>query len=292
MTARGQMLGSRANVIRTLIAVAIVVLIAAIFLVREVFNDEDDRGFGLLDDRRAKIGREAPDFALEDARNPGQTLRLSDFRGQTVVLNFWASWCLPCVREFPLLDEADREHSDLVVLGVDFKEGASTSVGFASERGATFPIALERNGDVTQRYAPRGLPGTFFIDADGIVRAITFGPVFDELLPAGIAAADAGTATDDGSDEGALVDLGDETGDVVVVNTTDQTLLVILNGTPQGMIAPGEERVLGQYREGTTFGRLIARPSPDDPPVFRPWVTWEFLVEANFRIEIVDQSGG
>jgi hypothetical protein len=80
-------------------------------------------------------------------------------------------------------------------------------------------------------------------------------------------------------------------GDVVVVNTTERSLALVVNGEPQGAIAPGEERIVGQYIEATTFGRLIAR-IPDGERVFTPWVTWEYLIEHNFRIEIVDDVEG
>ena len=286
--AGGRAGGGRGRLARALIAVAIVAAIGGVFVARELLSDGGEDGLGLLDDRRVRVGQLAPDFALEDARDPEGTLRLSDLRGRTVVLNFWASWCPPCVREFPELTKADGERSDLIVLGVDFKEGAATAVGFADEHDGGFPIALDRDGSVTQRYGLRGLPGTFFIDREGIVRQVTLGPVFDELLPEGIALADAGTASDDSAPAGELVELGDDTGDVVVVNTTEQRLLLILNGAPQGPIDPGEERVIGQYLEGTTFGRIIARPSPEEPPLFNPWVTWEFLVERDFRIEIAE----
>ena len=84
---------------------------------------------------------------------------------------------------------------------------------------------------------------------------------------------------------------GEAMGDVTIVNTTDLDLVLVLNGVPQGPIAAGEERVVGQYQEGTTFGRLIAR-IPDGDRIFTPWVTWDFLVERDFRLEIVDTREG
>lgn len=140
----------------------------------------------------SEIGQQAPDFSLVRA-DTGETVALSDLRGKTVVVNFWATWCAPCRAEMPDLEAAYRERleaGDLVILGVNQEESAERVNQFVADLGLTFPIVLDRDAAVRKRYSVLGLPATFFIDRDGIIRARAYGPVFGNLLPDGIAAAD------------------------------------------------------------------------------------------------------
>ena len=151
---------------------------------------------GLIDDRSVELDELAPDFRLTDL--DGRVVMLSDFRGKTVVLNFWASWCPPCREEMPefqaLWDARGAEGSDdLVVLAVNFLRddtvGAATN--FIQANDFTFPVIFDTTrGEVAARYGVRGLPATFFIDRNGIVRTTALGPVFGNLLETGIADAD------------------------------------------------------------------------------------------------------
>ena len=151
---------------------------------------------GLVDNRSVQVDELAPDFRLQDL--DGRVVMLSDFRGKTVVLNFWATWCPPCREEMPefqaLWDERGTGGSDdLVVLAVNFLRddtvGAATKFIEANE--FTFPVVFDTTrGDVAARYGVRGLPATFFIDRNGIVRTTALGPVFGNLLETGVADAD------------------------------------------------------------------------------------------------------
>ncbi len=151
---------------------------------------------GLIDDRSVQVDELAPDFRLTDL--DGKVVMLSDFRGKTVVLNFWASWCPPCREEMPefqaLWDERGSEGADdLVVLAVNFLRddtvGAATN--FIEANDFTFPVIFDTTrGDVATRYGVRGLPATFFIDRKGVVRTTALGPVFGNLLETGVADAD------------------------------------------------------------------------------------------------------
>lgn len=151
---------------------------------------------GLVDDRSVQVDELAPDFRLTDL--DGNVVMLSDFRGKTVVLNFWATWCPPCREEMPEFQEL-WEHrgadgtDDLVVLAVNFLRddtvGAATKFIEANE--FTFVVVFDTTrGDVAARYGVRGLPATFFIDRNGIVRTTALGPVFGNLLETGVADAD------------------------------------------------------------------------------------------------------
>ena len=151
---------------------------------------------GLIDDRSVELDELAPDFRLQDL--DGRVVMLSDFRGKTVVLNFWASWCPPCREEMPefqaLWDERGAEGSDdLVVLAVNFlrDDSVGAATNFIQANDFTFPVIFDTTrGEVAQRYGVRGLPATFFIDRNGIVRTTALGPVFGNLLETGIADAD------------------------------------------------------------------------------------------------------
>ncbi len=139
-----------------------------------------------------EIGQQAPDFSLVRA-DTGEAVALSDLRGKTVIVNFWATWCAPCRAEMPDLEAAHQERleaGDLVILGVNQEESAERVNEFVEDLGLTFPIVLDSDAAVRKRYSVLGLPATFFIDRDGIIRARAYGPVFGNLLPDGIAAAD------------------------------------------------------------------------------------------------------
>lgn len=129
-----------------------------------------------------KLGETAPDFTLQDLN--GAPIRLSDLRGKTVVLNFWATWCLPCRREFPRLQRAYAQNAGegLVVLAVDVQEGPAGVRSFADAFAATFPIVLDADGSVERQYRVYGLPTTWFIDGQGVVRAQQVGELTDDAL--------------------------------------------------------------------------------------------------------------
>lgn len=122
----------------------------------------------------------APDFFLE--RLDAGELRLSDFRGWPVVLNFWATWCAPCRKEIPqFVDAYDRyEAGGLVVIGLNLQEGKSIVGRYAEDFGMNFPIAIDRDGEVGDEYRLLGLPTTFFIDREGIIRSVFTGPFLEK----------------------------------------------------------------------------------------------------------------
>jgi peroxiredoxin len=146
---------------------------------------------GPLGTNTSEVGAPAPDFVVATVDG---TLQLSDFRGQSVILNFWASWCFPCRQEMPEfqeLYEQRRAAGDLVVIALNYAAGDSRSaaLAFVEEMAITFPVAFDTDGgDVAERYGVIGLPATFFIDRDGILRLMRYGPVMGDDLAEGVAA--------------------------------------------------------------------------------------------------------
>ena len=138
-----------------------------------------------------RIGQLAPDFELDTL--DGERLRLSDLRGRPLVLNFWASWCSPCRREFPALIRAQNAHADadLLIIGLNIEEPPTAAQDFVDEFGVQFPIPMDRDGAVYRAYGYEGLvgpPRTFFVDDNGIITKIYAGQAPDEQIAADIAA--------------------------------------------------------------------------------------------------------
>src|SRR5574341_62851 len=102
----------------------------------------------------------------------GTSGRLSDYRGQVVLLNFWATWCAPCREEMPALQAYYDDHRDqgFVLLAVNAGESADLARPYIEEYGYTFPVVLDRDGALFDYFAARGLPTSFVLDGQGRVR--------------------------------------------------------------------------------------------------------------------------
>ncbi len=133
------------------------------------------------------VGRAAPAFDL--ATLDGGRLSLADLRGSPVVLNFWASWCLPCREEAPLLTAAARdfEAQGLRVVGIVYQDSAESARDFMNRYAQTYPGLLDPEGRTAIDYGVFGIPETFFIDRDGTVRSRQVGPVTEEGMDRRIA---------------------------------------------------------------------------------------------------------
>jgi peroxiredoxin len=127
----------------------------------------------------------APDFELQTTTS--ETVKLSDLRGQAVLVNLWATWCPPCRAEMPAIEKVYNEYKDegLVVLAVNmtYQDTRSNIAPFVNEYSLTFPILLDESGAVGNAYQLRSLPSSFFIDREGIITEVVIGgPMAEALL--------------------------------------------------------------------------------------------------------------
>ena len=122
-----------------------------------------------------RVGFLAPDFSLPTT--DGRELRLNDFRGRPVFINFWATWCIPCRQEMPIIQQVFEERSKegLAVLAVDMGETTGQVSFFARKYGLSFPLLLDENEEVSYTYEIFAIPSSFFVDSDGVIRAIKIG---------------------------------------------------------------------------------------------------------------------
>ena len=131
-----------------------------------------------------QTGFAAPDFTLQTSEGTAYTL--SELRGQAVLVNLWATWCPPCRAEMPAIEKLYLEYKDqgLVVLALNMTyQDDPLKIGpFVREYNLTFPILLERTGDVASTYQLRSLPTSFFIDRHGIIATVIVGGPMSEAL--------------------------------------------------------------------------------------------------------------
>lgn len=120
------------------------------------------------------VGGPAPIFKLE-ALN-GQVVKLSDLKGQFVILNFWATWCVPCIKEMPEFQKAHIALNQKVkIIGINLTESKEKVDDYIRGKGYSFPILLDSFGNVSQEYEVIHLPVTYFITPDGVIREKIFG---------------------------------------------------------------------------------------------------------------------
>ncbi len=128
-------------------------------------------------------GATAPPLQLPTL-DAGDPFVLDALRGQVIVLNFWATWCVPCRIEMPALQTLYERHQPqgIRVIGINLGESADTARRWTDDLGLTFTIALDRDGDAALRYQLRGQPSTYVIDADGVISHVFYGAVDVDAL--------------------------------------------------------------------------------------------------------------
>jgi peroxiredoxin len=131
------------------------------------------------------LGQAAPDFTLPTL--DGAVLTLSDLRGRPVVLNFWASWCVPCRVEMPALAAAYEQYRSeglvIIAFNVTYQDSLPAVEAFVEEFKLPFPVVLDKEGHVTaDDYQLRGLPMSIFIDRDGIITQVQLGAMTENQI--------------------------------------------------------------------------------------------------------------
>lgn len=128
------------------------------------------------------VGRSAPDFRLQGMQGP--PVRLSDLRGQVVVVNFWASWCAECRTEQQSLNQtwADFRDSGVVVVGVNFQDQRADAEQYLGSMGVTYPAVEDTQSRTALAYGLRGVPETFVVDRSGRIVDRVIGPVDAQRL--------------------------------------------------------------------------------------------------------------
>lgn len=124
-------------------------------------------------------GKNAPDFALPDLK--GKMVKLSDYKGKVVFVNFWATWCKPCEEEMPSMQrmydilKKQNQNFELLAVSIDSKEPGVVET-FAKKYEITFPVLHDKKGKVKELYKTTGVPETFIIDQNGVIAEKVWGP--------------------------------------------------------------------------------------------------------------------
>ncbi len=126
--------------------------------------------------RSPLVGQAAPAFSLTPVGG-GSPVALDSLRGKPVVLNFWATWCVPCAEEHPALTQAAQSFPQVQFLGVVYEDDEALSREFLRQRGTTYPTLMDQDGKAAIAFGVFGVPETFFIDAAGRIVEKHVGPL-------------------------------------------------------------------------------------------------------------------
>ncbi|MGL4982901.1 MAG: TlpA family protein disulfide reductase [Treponemataceae bacterium] len=128
-----------------------------------------------------KVGNLAPDFMLTTLE--AKDVKLSDYRGKPVFLNFWATWCPPCVKEMPAMEKIHQNYSqNITVLAVNVGEQIKPVRDFINKNKLTFSILLDRQSSIARVYSVQAIPTTFILDDKGVIVAVRRGTLTEKEM--------------------------------------------------------------------------------------------------------------
>jgi thiol-disulfide isomerase/thioredoxin len=163
----------------------IVLLLGGAWIVESRESNIEPKNFLLTE--APLVGHLAPDFTAQTTDN--ETYALKEYiasegeNGRPVVLNFWASWCGPCRMEMPAFDRASLKFADrAAILGINQAESAETIKRFAQTTGVTYPLLVDEDQNINNKYAVLNLPTTIFIDGEGVIREVFVGTMNQAVL--------------------------------------------------------------------------------------------------------------
>jgi peroxiredoxin len=118
------------------------------------------------------VADEAPDFTLKTL--DGKNARLKEYRGQVVLINFWASWCGPCRQEMPLLDAMYKKYKGMgfTLIGVNVEGKVGPAKEIATKTGVTFPVLIDEGQKISEMYTVEAMPSSVVVDRDGVIRYV------------------------------------------------------------------------------------------------------------------------
>lgn len=176
-----------------LILVAVLIAIAVTSMVKKNVDQEDSfddeqRGVdlvGVAANEGLNKGEHAPDFELTTLA--GEPIRLSELKGKKVILNFWATWCPPCKAEMPHMqnfyeDYAETENVEIVAVNLTSGDREASVEEFVKDFGLTFPIPMDVEGDVGQKFQAVTIPTSYIIDTDGKIQNKIVGPMDENMI--------------------------------------------------------------------------------------------------------------
>ena len=164
-----------------LFAAAAGILIAAGLPSRTGIVPQPNASFGVI--VAAEVGAQAPPVEGVDIR--GERVGLTALRGRPVIINFWATWCPPCIKELPLLERFAAENPTIAVLTINVNEAPASVTAWLQANQIGLTTVIDRDGRWVYAYQVQNLPRTFFLDANGIIRMIVEGEISTEQLTMG-----------------------------------------------------------------------------------------------------------
>lgn len=166
---------------KLLIALAIVGLVLAL-VVAGLLLTRGDAGNEFFSKASSEKKESAPDFTFKLL--DGKDFHLGDYKGKPVLINFFASWCLPCREEMPVLEKIVHEYEPkgVIFLGVAIDDTEEKMKDFVAKYEVTFPVGLDKTAAIQKSFGIYGIPTTYFIDKQGVINYSHSGSVTEELL--------------------------------------------------------------------------------------------------------------